>query len=90
MNYVIIEELNIIKQIFDGEIYFADKRFVNPRCDKIYREIEDAVMNTKDKNLIDLKEKYSELICLLEIERFAQGAKFMYYLCTEMNNVKTQ
>lgn len=88
MNCVKVDELNIIRQIFDGDISFTDKKLVNPRCDKLYGEIESFLSERSDKELIELARKYSELISLLEIERFAQGAKFMQNFLSEVDKVK--
>ena len=36
------EPLEIIKRIYEGNIEFDDKPFVNTECDKIYMEIEEV------------------------------------------------
>ena len=79
------EPLEIIKRIYEGNIEFDDKPFVNTECDKIYMEIEEV----RKKNISTevLFQKFDDLINLLEVECFARGARFMYDLLSEVKSV---
>lgn len=79
------EPLEIIKRIYEGNIAFDDKPFVNKECDKIYMEIEEI----REKNISNevVFQKFDDLIKLLEVECFARGARFMYDLLAEVNSL---
>jgi len=79
--------LEIISEIFNGDISYADKWLINKKCDKVWSEI-NTLRESKTEEINEIDKKYRELIALLEIERFAQGAKFMYNLMYEMFRVK--
>jgi len=76
--------LEVIRKIFEGDISFDDKRFVNPKCDKLWSKVNDMREKSNNEDVVEIFNKYNELINLLEIERFAQGAKFMYELMDEL------
>lgn len=78
-------ELKVIKDIYEGNISFDDKRFVNKKCDTLWQEIDEIKDGKIKASNIEICEKYEELIRLVEIERFAQGVKFMYELIEEIS-----
>ena len=82
-----VEELKVIKDIYEGNISFDDKCFVNKMCDTLWQEIDDIKEGKIKVSNMEICKKYEELIRLVEIERFAQGAKFMYELIDEINSV---
>jgi len=82
-----VEELKVIRDIYEGNISFDDKRFVNKICDTLWQEIDDIKEGKIKASNIEICKKYEELIRIVEIERFAQGAKFMYELVEELNDV---
>ena len=79
-----VEELKVIKDIYEGNISFDDKCFVNKMCDTLWQEIDDIKEGKIKASNIEICKKYEELIRIVEIERFAQGAKFIYELIGEM------
>ena len=83
-----VEELKVIKDIYEGNISFDDKCFVNKMCDTLWQEIDDIKEGKIRASNIEICKKYEELIRIVEIERFAQGAKFMYELVGEMETIK--
>jgi len=83
-----VEELKVIKDIYEGNISFDDKCFVNKMCDTLWQEIDDIKEGKINVSNIEIYKKYEELIRLVEIERFAQGAKFMYELVGEIERIK--
>ena len=83
-----VEELKVIKDIYEGNISFDDKCFVNKMCDTLWQEIDDIKEGKINASNIEICKKYEELIRIVEIERFAQGAMFMYELLEDINKVK--
>ena len=52
------EPLEIIKRIYEGNIEFDDKPFVNTECDKIYMEIEEVRKKNIYENRGSKEKKY--------------------------------
>ena len=82
-----IGELKVIKDIYEGNISFDDKCFVNKSCDTLWQEIDDIKEEKIKASNIEICKKYEELIRIVEIERFAQGVKFMYELMGEIEKI---
>ena len=56
-------------------------------CDTLWQEIDDIKEGKIKVSNMEICKKYEELIRIVEIERFAQGVKFMYKLIDEINSV---
>ena len=78
-------EIKVIKDIYEGNISFDDKCFVNKKCDTLWQEIDYIKEGRIKAGNIEICKKYDDLIRLVEIERFAQGAKFMYEFLEEIS-----
>ena len=79
--------LDIMTKLYDGELIYADKPFVNPDCDKLSGKLEKIRNKKIDVTVAETCEIFDEFINLLEIECFAKGAKFMLKFLNELEAV---
>lgn len=80
-------DFKVLKDIYNVDIIYCDKKLVSKTADKLLSEVAKLWEDNDNKVVEELVDKYTEIISILEVESFAKGVTFMKELMEDMNKV---
>ena len=80
-------DFKVLKDIYNGDIIYCDKKLVNKTADKLLNEVAKIWEDNDNKVVEELVDKYTEIISILEVESFAKGVAFMKELSEDVKKV---
>jgi len=80
-------DFKVLKDIYNGDIMYCDKKLINKTADKLLNEVAKLWEANDNKVVEELVDKYTEIISILEVESFAKGVAFMKELSEDVKKV---